>query len=86
VGPNPAWQQVGLEYRLGFAGNVRVAVFDVAGHRVAEVQNGWQEAGVRQAIWTGQTENARRATPGTYFVPVMLNGHEIGTRRVALLH
>ncbi len=54
-----------LEYGLPEGRNVNVGVYDVAGRRVAELENGYREAGTHQVRW-----NAGGALPGIYFYQV----------------
>jgi flagellar hook assembly protein FlgD len=84
--PNPAEGRVNLQYRLGSAGNVRVSVYDVRGRLVAEPLDQWQEPGDQQVIWNGRMQGEKRAAPGVYFLHETVNGREIGTRRVMVLH
>jgi Zn-dependent metalloprotease len=84
--PNPAEGRVNLQYRLVSSGSVRVTVYDVRGRLVAEPLDQWQEPGDQQVIWNGRMQGEMRAAPGVYFLYVTVNGREIGTRRVMVLH
>ena len=86
VYPNPSGGRVSLQYRLGAGGDVRVTVYDVRGYLVAESRQGRQDPGDRQAIWDGRAlPGGQPAAPGVYFLQVMVNGRDIGTRRVMVL-
>ncbi|MGH2571296.1 MAG: hypothetical protein ACRDGR_08730, partial [bacterium] len=49
--PNPSWSGARVSYALPHAGPVRIDVFDVAGRRVACLQEGWREAGAHELTW-----------------------------------
>lgn len=84
--PNPSPDHVSLQYRLGASGNVRVAVYDIRGYLVAEPLSVWQDLGEQQVVWDGRTQGEERVAPGVYFLRVTVNGRDIGTRRVMVLH
>jgi hypothetical protein len=75
--PNPARGAVTLRFTLPAAGRVRLAVYDVAGRRVAVLVDGSLGAGVHQAGWAGGDVG-----PGLYFARLEAGGSEV-TRRVA---
>jgi hypothetical protein len=51
--PNPFNPATLLSFTLPQAGNVHLAVYDLSGCRVAELVNGWQEAGNHQIAFDG---------------------------------
>ena len=69
---------------LSSPGQVTLTVYDSKGRRVAELLNGYEEAGVREVIWDGRTTNGSRLSSGIYFLRLIHpNGED--TRRVALI-
>jgi flagellar hook assembly protein FlgD len=58
---------VTISYRLTVASDVRLAIYDVAGRLVRQVERGVREAGSRSVTWDGTDGNGRRAGAGMYF-------------------
>lgn len=83
--PNPAEGDLSLNYHLGQAGNVRVAVYDVRGRLVAEPALGWQEPGPQAVIWNGRMATGGRVAAGVYFLRVSVDGQDKGMRKVMVL-
>ena len=68
-----------LEYSLPIASNVSIALFDIAGRRVATLQNGPQNAGMHQVSWdTSSLES------GMYFYRLQA-GRVVLSRSVLIL-
>lgn len=67
--PNPFTEQTTIHYEVPRSGNVRLAVYDVLGQRVALLANEPQEAG-REEI----TFDARDLSSGVYFVRLTSEG------------
>ena len=51
--PNPFNPTTVLSYKLQDASFVHLAVYDVSGRRVAELVNGWRNAGNHEVIFDG---------------------------------
>jgi hypothetical protein len=66
--PNPSWSRALVSYVLPHAGRVRIELFDVAGRRVARLDDGWRDAGAHEVAWNGQTGTGSVAPAGVYFV------------------
>src|SRR5262245_5772859 len=79
--PNPSAGATRIEYTLPQARPVKLAVYDVAGHRVGTLVDGFQEAGRREAVWDGKRTNGERVSAGVYLMELMV-GNE---RRVGKL-
>jgi alpha-amylase len=75
--PNPARGAVALRFTLPAAGRVRLAIYDVAGRRVAVLVDGSLAAGGHEAGWEGGDVG-----PGLYFARLEAAGSTV-TRRVA---
>ncbi|MCO6498409.1 MAG: choice-of-anchor J domain-containing protein [Chitinophagaceae bacterium] len=77
--PNPFTNHTIIRYDLGHRANVNVAVFDLAGKRVAVLQEGVQEAGSHQVQWQPLNVPA-----GTYYYRVSIDG-EVTTKSMIKL-
>lgn len=64
--PNPLSAGTALRYGLSAAGLVRLAVYDVAGRRVALLEDGHREAGEHTLVWDGCDDAGQRVSPGVY--------------------
>jgi hypothetical protein len=60
--PNPFNPSTQIRYELLVAGNVSLVVYDVLGREVANLTNGYREAGYHSATW-----NATDQASGVYF-------------------
>lgn len=67
--PNPTAGQATLEYTLPKAKDVRLAVYDVLGRRVAVLEDGRKEAGRHRARL-----EAGRLSSGVYFFRLQAEG------------
>jgi hypothetical protein len=77
--PNPFNARTTIEYKLPKAGLVELAVFNIAGQRVAVLDRGTQPAGEHWAVW-----DASGLPSGIYFYR-LLAGDFIDTKRMLLL-
>lgn len=68
--PNPfrGSMQVTLAIADAAGAEVDVAVFDLAGRRLATLLRGHLNAGAHTATWNGRTDRGEAATPGMYFL------------------
>jgi choice-of-anchor B domain-containing protein len=68
--PNPlrAGDVTSLDLTLGEKGHVEAVIFDVAGRRVARIQDGVLEAGRHRLRWGGRLKDGRFAPAGVYFL------------------
>jgi hypothetical protein len=71
VGPNPANPRVEIELVLAQDQAVRVAVFDAAGRRVADLFGGSLRSGRHRLAWDGLDRRGQAAPSGTYLVRVL---------------
>ncbi len=72
-----------IHYQLAEAGNVSLAIFDVAGRQVRQLVRGPQGASSHQVTWDGRTEAGRWAPNGVYFYTLEAPG-VTATRRMVL--
>jgi len=86
LGPNPSAGSAHVYFTLARDARVRLAVRDVAGRLVREVDAGTLAAGHHEAAWDGRAAGGDRAHAGVYFVELQVDGHTDGTRRLTIVH
>lgn len=64
--PNPFNPTTRIEFALDQPGSVMLAVYDLAGRRVATLENGRFGSGTHTVIWNGQTDAGTFAASGRY--------------------
>jgi len=82
--PNPMKGSARITYALPKAADMRVSVYDVAGHRVAQLRNGREPAGPGEVIWSGRSDEGPMAPAGIYLVELVA-GTERRVQRLAVL-
>ena len=82
--PNPASTESRVEFELAAAEDIRLDVFDVAGHHVRSLASGWHEAGPHGISWNGRADDGRAAASGVYFFRLR-TARETLTRRIVLI-
>lgn len=82
--PNPFNPTARVAFDVREKCRVEIAVFDVAGRKVAVLVDGIFEAGRHEAIWTGITSSGRTAASGVYFF-VLRAGEAAETRKAVLI-
>jgi hypothetical protein len=85
IGQNPFRGRLALSFELPKAGRVQVAVFDVAGRRLATLADGSFQAGDHQLAWDGRVGSGARAASGVYFIRLQAGGKQL-VRRVVMLN
>jgi len=83
--PNPFRDRTSIAFSIPEGGDVRLAVFDVAGRRVRELRSGPVAAGEHRAGWDGNDGAGRAAAAGSYFVRLEAPGVAPLVQRVLLL-
>jgi hypothetical protein len=78
--PNPTQGHVDLGFDLPRAGTIRLAVYDLAGRRVALLADGWRDAGRHTVSWNGRQGSGGMAQAGVYVVRLEASGDEVVTR------
>ena len=84
VYPNPFNPQTIIEYLLPEAQQVSVAVYDLLGHRVALLDNGWRDRGPHRISWDGHDAQGGAAASGSYIVRLQTKEF-VQTRKVQLV-
>jgi hypothetical protein len=64
--------------------NVGIAVYDVAGRKVADISSGFESGGVKTITWSVSGSNGRRLVHGVYFVRAII-GSQVKASRVLLV-
>jgi len=82
--PNPSPGAARIDYTLPRASRVRLAVYDIAGSRVATLADRMEEAGRGEMSWDGRGARGERLPPGVYVVE-LLAGTERRVSRLVLL-
>jgi len=81
--PNPFGGTTSIAYALPRDTNVRLSVFDAAGHLVRTLVDGTVPAGTHTVTWNGADAGGRRAPVGIYLV-VLNAGGEVHKQKVLL--
>ncbi len=81
--PDPFVERTTLSFRIAAPGRVRLAIYDVAGRRVATLLDGARDAGEHGVVWDGRDERGRRAAAGVYFGRLE-SDRLVSTRRLVL--
>ncbi|HKQ59429.1 MAG TPA: hypothetical protein VJY35_16315 [Candidatus Eisenbacteria bacterium] len=83
--PNPftAFTDIRFDVPPGGA-RVALQVFDLTGHRVATLVDGFREGGAQQVRWAGRDDSGRDVVPGVYLYRYATSGHA-ETRKLILL-
>lgn len=82
--PNPFASGVEFELALERSSEVRLAIFDASGRRVAELSNGTMPAGIHRIDWPRTDQAGRRLASGAYYARLDLDGARISKKLVAL--
>lgn len=82
--PNPFNAKTNIDYSLGKSGNVKLAVYDLAGRLVNTLYDGVQEAEHYQITWDGKDMNGNLTASGVYFYRLEAEGKNITKRMVML--
>jgi hypothetical protein len=69
VYPNPFNPTTVVSYKLQDASNVNLTLYDISGRKVAELVNGWRDAGVHEVVF-----DAAELASGIYFVHLVAGG------------
>jgi hypothetical protein len=70
--PNPASGRARFECRLPAASRIRLTLYDVAGHVVTTLIDGWEPAGVREATWNGRDASGKAVPSGVYLAQLVV--------------
>ena len=65
--PNPFNPRTRIVFELPQGQNVRVKVYDLAGHQIRQLVDGWLAAGRQELAWDGLDQEGRPIASGVYF-------------------
>jgi len=82
--PNPFNASTTIGFTVPLAGLVELAVYDLAGRRVATLANGIYAPGSYRAMWDGTGDLGRGIGSGVYIVQLTASGHSYQTRTVLI--
>jgi hypothetical protein len=82
--PNPASRAVTFAFTLPRAGEVELAIFDLAGRRVASVVAGLRAGGTQRARWDGRDAAGGEAKQGVYFAKLTSAGRSVARKVIVL--
>jgi hypothetical protein len=83
IHPNPARTHT-LTFGLPVGNDVELAVFDLAGRRLATLVRGNFEAGTHTASWDGRDASGRTLGAGVYFYRLKVGAQEYSLRGVRI--
>ena len=86
-GPNPlpSGGRIAYAYEVPAGGaEVHIAVFDVAGRRMASLVRGFAEAGAASVSWAPADDAGRTLAPGVYFLRAQIGATRSAARLVLI--
>lgn len=81
--PNPFNPATTIAYELSGTQEVRLAVYDLGGRRIAVLDEGEREAGRHEVRWEGLDQSGQPVPSGAYLVE-MVAGEEVRVNRIIL--
>ncbi|MBU1072535.1 T9SS type A sorting domain-containing protein, partial [bacterium] len=84
IHPNPFSAGARIAFTLDRPQRVRLAVYDVAGRRVATLVDDDLDAGPQERVWDGATDAGGRAAAGVYIVRLEAGGKELVAKTINL--
>jgi hypothetical protein len=82
--PNPFNPMTRIDFSLEQPGTVAISVFDLAGRRIAVLQQGELAAGEHHVIWDGRTSDGRPAAAGQYWYVLRTANGQVSRSMVLL--
>ena len=82
--PNPFRGASQLSFVAPRAGHATLAIYDIAGHRVAEILSGPVSSGEQHVFWDG-TSDGRQCASGIYFASLVFEGEEQARQKLVKL-
>ena len=82
--PNPFNASTSIAYRLDKPSQVDLAVYDLAGRKVATLVSSNQQAGAHQVIWHGLDDRGESVSSGVYFYRLSAEGRTVSNRMTLL--
>jgi len=82
--PNPFRPMTTLRFSIPRAMNVELAIFDVAGRRVAVLADGYTGPGEHALTWQGRDDSGAEVSPGVYMARLSADGSVMSRKLVRL--
>jgi hypothetical protein len=82
--PNPFNPTTTIRFELASAANVQLTVYDVRGHNIRTLLDGYHTAGLHISIWDGLSDTGEQVSSGVYFYKLKTAGF-VKTRKMVLL-
>ncbi|MCK4546983.1 MAG: right-handed parallel beta-helix repeat-containing protein [Candidatus Eisenbacteria sp.] len=83
--PNPFGARVTISYEMPEEARIELAVYDVHGRLVRNLETGSRLPGRHLIQWDGRGEDGRALPSGVYFCRLEIEGRLVETRKLALL-
>jgi len=83
--PNPSRRETTIRYDLPSGGDVQLAIYDVAGRRVAPLIDGPRDSGSGGSTWDGRDDAGHPVPAGFYVIRLSWDSY-VETRRLIRLH
>ena len=84
--PNPFNSATVIRFALPDAADVDLAIFNLAGQRVATLANGIRTAGTYTLRWDGRNDDGRALASGVYLYRLETrDGQQVETRKLVLM-
>lgn len=71
--PNPASQNVNLNFTLPYAGKVKIKVYNIAGQMVRQIIDGALTKGSHKLTWNGNDDSGKSLNSGKYILRIEIN-------------
>ncbi|MRR08606.1 T9SS type A sorting domain-containing protein [bacterium] len=82
--PNPVQGHTTVTYALPKAGNVRIAVYNVAGQKVKTLVDGAMGAGYHSVSWNGRNESGQAVSAGVYLYQMQADNFSTARKLVVV--
>jgi len=82
--PNPFNPQTAIRFSLAAEGEVRLAIYDVAGRSVRTLVAGKRPAGPSEAMWDGKDDRGAPVASGLYFCH-LVTAEQTAVRKMVML-
>jgi len=82
--PNPFNPATTISFAVPRTGEVQLAVYDIAGRRVATLVDGVVTAGHHEVTWQGRNDRGQNVASGVYFCR-LVDGESLQTRKMLLV-
>ncbi len=82
--PNPFNPETTIRFHLHERQQVRLVIYDLAGHRVRTLVDGELAAGEQAMTWDGRDHSGKTVASGVYFY-ALVTGNQVERRKMTLL-